>query len=798
VSGLLQDLRYAARTLGKSPSFTAVAVLTLAIGIGANTTMFSVVNAGLIRPLPYPEAARLVGFTTNQSGLDLEDLSTHCRTLAGAAGAQKWPLDWSNGVEPERVSAAVVTGRAFDVLGGRAELGRTIAPSDDRAGADPVVVVGHDFWLTRLGGDRAVLGRVLVLGGKPYTVVGVMPAGFEAPRAEADIWLPFQLAGSEAAGARGAHLLRTFGRLAPGVTLAAAQAELDAVAGELKRIHPEDDGDQAFRLTPLQDQIVARSRPTLFLLLSAVFVVLLIACANFANLLLSRSAGRSREITIRSALGAGRSRLVRQLITESVLLSLVGGAAGLVVAAWAQGLAAKLPPVSARIAADVHLDARVFLFALAVSVVTGILFGLLPALQLTRTGSGAGDLAARGGASRRESRVSRGLVVWEIAIALVLLDGAGLLFKGLSRLASTDPGFQTERLLTFRLDLPEARYAEIPPQTRFLRSLVEKVSALPGVRGAALTSDLPAGRAALDHNVLVEGAPAIAKGSEPSAYTRLTSAGYFRTMGIPILRGRALAETDREGAPLVAVINETMARQFFAGRDPIGARIRWARLPEEKWMTVVGVARDVRNLGLALPEEPAVYTPYAQKLQPWERWTSVVVRADGDPLRLTGSVKAAVRAIDPSLPVTEIATMEEVLASSMASTARRNLVIALFAALALCLSGIGVYGVISQTVARRTREIGVRIALGARRSDVVRLVLSQAITLGVIGIAAGMAAGSLLTRAVLSKLRFGVSAIDPITYTAMATALLAATLLASGLPARRATRVDPIVALRNE
>jgi putative ABC transport system permease protein len=798
MSGLLQDLRYATRTLGKSPGFTAVAVLTLAIGIGANTTMFSVVNAVLIRPLPYPDAAGLVGFTTNQSGLDLEDLSAQSRTLAGAAGAQKWPLDWSNRAEPERVSAAVVTGRTFDVLGGRAELGRTIAPSDDRAGADPVIVVGHDFWQTRLDGDRAVLGRALVLGGKPYTVVGVMPAAFEVPRAAADIWLPFQIAGSEAAGARGAHLLRTFGRLAPGVTLAAAQAELDAVAGELKRVHPEDDGDQTFRLTPLQDQIVARSRPTLFLLFSAVFVVLLIACANFANLLLSRSAGRSREITIRSALGAGRSRLVRQLITESVLLSLVGGAAGLVVAAWAQGLAAKLPPVSARLAADIRFDVRVFLFALAVSVATGILFGLLPALQLTRAGSGAGDLAARGGGSRRESRISRGLVVWEIAIALILLNGAGLLFKGLSRLASTDPGFKTERLLTFRLDLPETRYAEIPPQTRFLRSLVESVSALPGVRAAALISDLPSGGAALDHNVLVEGAPAVAKGSEPSAYTRLTSASYFQTMGIPILRGRALSETDREGAPLVAVINETMARQFFAGRDPIGARIRWARLPETTWMTVVGVARDVRHLGLALPEGPAVYTPYAQKLQPWERWTSVVVRSQGDPLRLTASVKAAVRAIDPSLPVTEVATMEDVLASSMASPARRNLVIALFAALALGLAGIGVYGVISQTVSRRTREIGVRIALGAGAADVVGLVLRQAIALGAIGVALGIAGGALLARAFLSKLLFGVSAIDPAIYAVMAAALFLATLLASGLPARRALRVDPMVALRNE
>ncbi|HEY6148258.1 MAG TPA: FtsX-like permease family protein, partial [Thermoanaerobaculia bacterium] len=378
------------------------------------------------------------------------------------------------------------------------------------------------------------------------------------------------------------------------------------------------------------------------------------------------------------------------------------------------------------------------------------------------------------------------------------LNGAGLLFKGLSRLAATDPGFHARGLLTFRLDLPEGRYAEIPPQTRFLRSLVETLPTLPGVQGAALISDLPAGGAALDHNVLVDGAPAVAKGREPSAYTRLASGDYFRTMGIPILRGRSLAETDREGAPLVAVINETMARQFFAGRDPIGARIRWARLPEERWMTVVGVARDVRGLGLAVPEGPAVYTPYAQKLQQWQRWTSVVVRAQGDPMRLTASVKAAVRRLDPGLPVAQAATMEDVLASSMASPARRNLVIALFAALALALAGIGVYGVISQTVARRTREFGVRIALGADAAAVIGLVLRQAIALGAIGVAIGMAGGALLARAFLPKLLFGVSAVDPVTYMAMAAALLAATLLASGLPARRATRVDPMVALRNE
>ena len=798
MSGFLQDLRYALRTTAKSPGFTAVAVLTLALGIGANTTMFSVVNAILLRPLPYPDAGRLVGFTTNQSGPDLEDLSRQSRSFAQLAGAQIWPLDWGNGAEPERVRAAVVTGRTFAALGGRAELGRTITPADDRPGAEPVAVVSHGFWKARLGGEQTAVGRVLLLGGKPYTVAGVMPEAFEVPRAVADMWLPFQVVAAEAAPARGAHLLRSFARLAPGVTLASARAELDAIAVELKRIHPEEDREQTYRLLPLQDQLVARSRPTLFLLFSAVFVVLLISCANFANLLLSRSARRSREIAIRSALGAGRSRLVRQLVCESVLLSLFGGAAGLVLAAWAQGLAARLPPVSARLAAQVHLDVRVFLFALAVSAATGVLFGLLPALQLTRVKAGAENLAGRGAGTLRESRVSRSLVVWEIAVALVLLNGAGLLFKGLSRLASADPGFRTERLLTFRLDLPETRYAEIPPQTRFLRSLLERIEALPGVTGAALISDLPVGGSPLDHNVVVEGGPVFSKGAEPSAYTRLTSSSYFRTMGIGILRGRALTESDRQGAPLVGVVNETMAREFFRDRDPIGARIRWARLPGTDWITIVGVARDVRHLGLAQEEGPAVYTPYSQKLQQWERWTSVIVRAQGDPLRLTASVKAAVRTLDPNLPIAEVATMEEVLASSMASPARRNLVLALFAALALGLAAVGVYGVISQAVSRRTREIGVRVALGARPGDVVRLVLRQAATLGAIGIVLGMAGGALLARAYLSKLLFGVSAFDPATYAAMAAVLLGATLLAGGLPARRASRVDPIVALRSE
>jgi putative ABC transport system permease protein len=792
-----QDLRYAFRMIAKSPGFTSVAVLTLALGIGANTTMYSVVRAILLRPLPYPDAERLAGFTTNQSGPDLEDLSRQSRALSHIAGAQIWPLDWANGSEPERVRAAIVTGLTFAALGARAELGRMIGPADDRAGAEPVMVVGHAFWQSRLGGDRGVLGRALTLGGKPYTVVGVMPASFDVPRATADMWLPFRVVAAEAAPARGAHLLRAFALLTPGVSLAAAQAELDAIAGELKRAHPEEDREQTFRLVPLQEQIVARSRPTLFLLFSAVFVVLLIACANFANLLLSRSARRSREIAIRSALGAGRGRLVRLLVTESVLLSGLGGAAGLVFAAWAQGVAAKLPPVSARLAAEVRLDTGVFLFALAVSVGTGILFGLVPALTLTRAAT-AESLGAREAGGARDSRVARGLVVWEIAVALVLLNGAGLLFKSLSRLSSADPGFAADHLLTFRLDLPETRYAEIEPQTRFFRGLLERISALPGVRGAALISDLPVGGSPLDHNVVVEGGRVYPKGSEPSAYSRTTSADYFRTMGIPILRGRGLTDADREGAPLVAVANEAMVREFFPGRDPIGGRVRWARGPENVWMRIVGIARDVRHLGLAQNDGPALYTPFSQNAQKWKRWTAVVIRTQGDPLRMIPAAKAAVRALDPGQPLSEVASMEEVFHSSTASPARRNLVIALFAALALALAAIGVYGVISHAVSRRAREFGVRIALGARRADVVRLVLTQALKLGAAGVVLGLAGAAALSRAFLAKLLYGTSVLDPATYVAMSALLLAATLLASGLPAHRATRVDPMKALRSE
>ena len=797
MSALLQDLRYAARMLAKNAGFSAIAVATLALGIGANTTIFSVVRAVLIRPLPYPDADRLAGFSTNQSGPDLEDIARQSTRLSYVAGAQGWPLDWANGGEPERVSAAVVTGQAFAALGAAAELGRGILPTDDVAGAEPVVVIGHGFWTSRLGGDRGVLGRSLNFGGRPYTVVGVMPASFDVPRAPAQMWVAFHVLASEAAPERGAHLLRAFGRLAPGTSRAAAQAELDGIARRLKQVHPEQDGDQVFNLLPLQEQMVARSRPTLLLLFAAVAVVLLIACANFANLLISRSSRRSREIAIRSALGAGRGRLMRLLVTESVLLSVLGGAAGLVAAAWSQGVIAKLPPVPARLVEQVRLDSGVLLFALAVSVVTGIVFGLLPALALTRAAA-AEHLGTRSSGTARDSRIAGVLVVAEIAVALVLLNGSALLFKGLSRLTSADPGFAADHLLTFRLDLPETRYKEVEPRTRFYRALTERLTALPGVKSAALISEIPLGGNRLDHNIVVEGGPVYPKGSEPSAYSRTTSAGYFRTMGIPIVRGRALEESDREGAPFAAVVNEAFARQFFSGRDPIGGRVRWARGPEDAWMTVVGLARNVHHNSLADEDGPALYTPYSQNAPPWKRWSSVVIRTQGEPRGMLAAAKEAVRSLDANLPVSEVATMEEVLRASTESPARRNLVLALFAGLALALAAVGVYGVLTQAVSRRKREFGVRMALGARRGDVVRLVLRQSLLLAGAGVLLGLAGGAFLSRAFLTSLLYGVSATDPLTYAAMAAVLIAATLLASGLPARRATRVDPMSALRSD
>lgn len=797
MSALLQDLRYAVRMLGKNAGFSAIAVATLALGIGANTTIFSVVRAVLIRPLPYPDSDKLVAFTTNQSGPDVEDIARGMRAFSYVAGVGSWPLDWLNGAEAERVRAAVVTGQTFTALGAAAELGRTILPADDRKGGERVVVLSHEFWKSRLAADPAVVGRSLTIGGRPTTVIGVMPASFEAPRLPADFWLPFRVIGAGAAEARGVHMLRSFGRLAPGVSLRAARAELDGIARDLKKAYPEDDGDQTFALVALQERMVAGSRPTLFLLFAAVIVVLLIACANFANLLLSRSARRSREIAIRSALGAGRARLARLLVTESVVLSLLGGAAGVVLAAWAQGLAAKLPPVPARLAAEVRLDSGVFLFALGISVATGILFGLIPALALTR-GAAADSLGARDAGSFRDSRVARGLVVWEIAIALILLNGSGLLFKSLSRLSAADPGFAADHLLTFRLDLPETRYEEVEPRTRFFGALLERLSALPGVRSAALISEVPIVGPPLDHNVTVEGGRVYPTGSEPSAYSRTASPSYFRTMEIPILRGRPLSEEDRAGAPLAAVANEAFVRQLIPGRDPIGVRVRWARDSENAWMTIVGVARDTRDLGLAQPDEPALYTPYTQLLPKWKRWSAVVLRTQGDPMRMVASVKEVIRGLDPLLPLSDVASMEQVLEASTASPARRNFVIALFAALALALAAIGVYGVLSQAVARRSREFGVRMALGARRGDVVGLVLRQSLMLGGAGVLLGLVAGTLLSRAFLKDLLYGVSATDPLTYAAMAAVLLAATLLASGLPARRATRVDPMSALRSE
>lgn len=797
MSALAQDLRYAFRNLGKSPGFSAVAVLTLALGIGANTTIFSVVRAVLIRPLPYLDADRLVAFTMNQSAPDVEDITLQSRSFASIAGTQNWPFDWLNGAEAEKARAAIVTGTAFATLGAVAELGRPIIPSDDVPGAERVVVIGHEFWKSRLAGDPGVIGRALTIGGRPWTVVGVMPASFEAPRAPADMWLALRAVSASTAKARDVHLLRTFARLAPGVSLAAAQAELDGIGRELKKIHPEEATEQTYRIISLQERLVAGSRPTLLLLFASVLVVLLIASANFANLLLSRSARRSREIAIRSALGAGRGRLIRLLVTESLVLSLLGGAAGVLLAAWAQGLAAKLPSVPARLAAEVRLDPGVFLFALGVSVATGLLFGLLPGLALTRAAA-AENLGAREAGSLSDSRVARALVVWEIAVALVLLNGSGLLFKSLSRLSASDPGFAADHLLTFRLDLPETRYEEIEPRTLLFNALRDRLSALPGVRSAALISELPTVGPPLDHNVVVEGGPVYAKGAEPSAYTRTASPGYFRTMGIPIVSGRGLAEEDREGAPLVAVANEAFVRQFVAGRNPIGVRARWARGPENAWMTIVGVARETSDLGLGQEDGPALYTTYAQVYAKWKRWTSVVIRTQSDPLRMVASVKATVRELDPVLPVTDVASMEQVLEASTASSARRNLVIALFAALALTLAAIGVYGVLSQAVSRRAREFGVRMALGARRGDVVGLVLRQSLALGGAGVVLGLAGGALLSRAFLKDLLYGISATDPLTYAAMAAVLLAATLLASSLPARRATRVDPMSAIRSE
>ncbi|MFY9551620.1 MAG: ABC transporter permease, partial [Thermoanaerobaculia bacterium] len=667
---------------------------------------------------------------------------------------------------------------------------------DDRKGGDRVAALSYGLWQRQWAGDPSIVGKSITLGGEPYTVVGVLAPEFRLPETEAEVFAPIWVVYPLAAGARGAHMLRSALRLGPGVSPEAARADLAAAMAHLALVHPDEDKNLRPDFVPLLDEIVGESRRPLWILAGAVGIVLLIACANLANLLLARASARRGELAIRTALGAGRGRLVRQILTESVVLAVAGGACGMLLAAGGtQLLLAGMPDALPRLE-RVGIDGRIILFTFGVSVLTGLAFGIVPAWKASSRGFAAGLAGPRGHSGARAGHLRSAFVVAEIALAMVLLVGAGLLVNALWRLQSVRPGFDTRGRVAVRLDLPESRYGEVPAQTRFREQVLVGLNAAPGVR-AAMISEVPLSGDALNHNFLIEGRPAVAVGDEPELYSRDVMGDYFGVMGIPLKAGRSFSPADRETAPLVGVVNERFAREYFPGSSPVGARIRWARQEGPLWIEIVGVVADVRHFGLARGEEPAVYTPYAQSLQPWKRWMEIVVRGGGGESGLAALVRQKVHAVDPLIPVPGARALTAIVDSSLGHERFRTQLLAIFAGLALLLASVGIAGVMGQSVRQRTAEIGVRIALGAEPRRVVGGFFFEGLRLTGLGLGIGLVI-SLAASRLLSSFLFGVGAVDPATYAGVALLLAASALLACYAPARRAARIDPMAALRSE
>jgi putative ABC transport system permease protein len=798
MDSILKDIRYALRSLLKRPAFTVVAVITIGLGIGVNTAIFSVINAVLLRPLPYDDPSHLISFRSNQSAPDLEDVESQSKTFSRLGGMVMQPLAYTGGSEPIQFEIGQVTGGFFETLGVKPERGRFITTEDDKNGAPFVVVLGHEIWAKQFNSDEQIVGKTIPLSGNMYTIIGVMPATFVTPRDNTEAWTAVHVSNPVAANHRGVHFLRTYGRLAPGVTIEQARAEMQVIDRTLAAQYPGENKNRNTVLFALHERIVGDTRQSLFILFAAVSFVLLIACANFANLLLARAAERQREFVIRGALGADRWRLIRQLLTESVLLSLAGGALAVVLAFWGTSLLVWFKPENLPRLSELGVDWRVLGFTLGISILTGLIFGLAPAWAASR--GGAGDALKEGGrsatAGRARQRLRSTFVVVELAVALVLLVGAGLLIKTFWKLRSVEPGFNPNHLITMRVELPEARYDDVASQTHFRKQVLAGMNSLPRVQ-AAMVSELPLSGDSLDHDFLIEGRPPIAPGDEPSLETRSVLGDYFKVMQIPLQRGRDFGPQDFDDkAPRVGLANQTLVRQYFQTEDPLGKRIRWARNPQVEWITIVGVVGDVKHFGLDLPEEPALYTPYTQ-INPWKRWMSFAVRTQDDAASTAQALKQEIWKVDSQLPVTRVETMCEVTASSFAARRFNMSLLSLFAGLALVLAAIGIYGVMSNAVTQRTQEIGIRLALGARAIDVLKLIIRNGMTLVVIGVALGLAGAFALTR-LMTTLLFGVTPTDGLTIGVVSAVLIGVALLACFIPARRATKVDPLVALRYE
>jgi putative ABC transport system permease protein len=799
LDSLWQDLRYALRTLRKSPGFTAVAVLTLALGIGANTAIFSVIDAVLLSPLPYTKPQQLIAMRPNDSLQNLIEIQRQSHSFSQGGGINVTPMDLTGAAEPVQIHAGLVNAGFLETLGVPPMFGRIISPEEDVKGGPRNIVASYPFWQNFLNSDPHALGKTVTLSGNSYTVIGVMPASFQLPREHADVFVSLWVADAGAAVQRDVHFMHGYWRLKPGATLAQAQADMSGIDHQLAQQYPNDERGRKTLLMPLHRLLVGNIRPALLVLFGAVGLVLLIACANFAGLLMARAAARRHELVIRAALGARRSRLIRQALTESGLLAVTGGVAGLLLAKWGTSLLLSLKPEALERFSGIQMDAKVLLFVFGIAMLTGMIFGLAPAWSAAR--ADVSESLKEGGRSVTAGPsghlLRKLLVTAEFALALVLLVGAGLLIKGFSRLRSVNPGFNPANVMTMYLDLPATRYAAIPMQTQFRRELLARLNSLPGVEAGMIT-DIPFGGNYVGHRVVFDGRPPVPAGAEPEVQTLSVMGDYFRVMQIPTRTGRDFTPRDREGEPLVAIVNEEFVKEFFPGESPLGSRIDWARTEgPHQWMTIVGVVGDVKHSGLDEPTDPAVYTPFAQNDEAWRHFMTLAIRTRSASAGLVEEVKKQVWSMDSLIPVSDVQSMDDLMSVSLAQRWFNLLLLGIFAALALILASVGIYGLMAYGVSQRTHEIGVRMALGAQRRDVLRLIVGDGAKLAFAGIVIGVLGALALTRLMISLL-FEVKPTDPATFAAVAILLTVVALAACYIPARRAMRVDPMVALRYE
>jgi putative ABC transport system permease protein len=806
MENLRGDIRYAFRNLLRRPGFTLIAVLTLALGIGANTAIFSAINALLLKPLPFPELDRVVaiwdklpsrGVLHNEVAAgNFFDWQSQNQSFEQLALYRWWNANLTGIDTPERIQGFLVTANYLDALGMKPIMGRNFSPEENQPGKDAVAIITHSLWQRRFGGDPNIVNKTITINSIARTVIGVMPERFNFPKG-AEVYAPLQVT-PELMKSRGSHSFYVFGRLKPGVSIESAQADIDTITARLEQQFPQTNTGWGATVFPIVKDTVRLYDTALWVMMGAVGFVLLIACANVANLMLARASGRQKEIALRAALGASRWRIIRQLLTESVIVALIGGALGMLIGFWGiDALRVANPGDAARFAPgwyQLGINLPVLAFTLGISVISGIVFGLAPALQVSKPNLNNSLKEGSRQSSGNTHRLRSSLVVFEVAVSLVLLVGAGLLARSFLSLLRTDPGFNPEGVLTMNVVLPGAKYKDEPARFAFYDDLVQRVKAYPGVESAAVVNYLPLGGSNSSNSYFVEGEPEPAAGQEYEGRYRVSTPDYFRTMGIPLVRGRSFTDQDKAGAPPVLIVNETLARKHWPNEDAVGKRIRLYGPPEKTpWMEIVGVVKDVRH-ELNLPVKPEYYLPHGQ-----DSWGAMVLvaRTSVEPASLAAALRQQVWAIDKDQPVFDVRTMQEVRSMSVALYSFSSVMLAIFAGVALLLASVGIYGVMAFAVTQRTQEIGIRMALGARALDVLNLVVRNGMKLALLGIVIGLAGSWALTR-FLEQMLVGVQPTDLLTFSVVSICLLVVAFVACYLPARRATKVDPLVALRYE